>query len=128
MFTSWSGTACVGSTNPSCSFTLRANTTATPNFRARTLVTIVKSGTGSGTVTGPGISCGLDCSQPEFDRAAVLLTATAATGSRFLGFSGACVSSTSTCSFVPAATARAWWPRSRSRNVGGPSAWSAAGR
>jgi uncharacterized repeat protein (TIGR02543 family) len=53
-------------------------------------------------VTGPGISCGLDCSQPEFDRAAVLLTATAATGSRFLGFSGACVSSTSTCSFVPA--------------------------
>jgi hypothetical protein len=102
MFVSWTGTACAGSTSTTCLLTLKANTTATPNFRARTLVTVVRDGTGAGTVSGPGISCGADCSQPELDGRPVLLTATAAVGSRFLGFGGACVSTASTCSFVPA--------------------------
>jgi len=67
VFVRWTGTACAGSTSPSCLLTLTANTTATPSFRARTLVTVVKDGTGAGTVSGPGISCGADCSQAEFD-------------------------------------------------------------
>jgi hypothetical protein len=52
-------------------------------------------------VTSTGISCGADCSEFEFDGKAVILTATPAAGSQFVGFGGACVSSTKTCNFVP---------------------------
>jgi hypothetical protein len=100
-FVNWTGTACAGSTNATCAFALKANVSVTPNFRARTLVTIVKAGNGAGTVSGLGISCGADCSQTEFDARTVTLTAAPAVGSRFVGFSDACVSSTSPCSFVP---------------------------
>ena len=101
VFTNWTGTACAGSTNATCPIVLKANVSVTPNFRARTLVTVVKGGNGAGTVSGPGISCGADCSENEFDGRAVLLTAAPAVGSRFLGFGAACVSNTSTCSFLP---------------------------
>jgi Divergent InlB B-repeat domain/Bacterial Ig-like domain (group 2) len=100
-FVNWTGTACVGSTNATCAFALKANVSVTPNFRARTLVTIVKAGNGAGTVSGLGISCGADCSENEFDGKTVTLTAAPAVGSRFAGFSGACLSATSPCSFVP---------------------------
>jgi uncharacterized repeat protein (TIGR02543 family) len=101
-FVNWTGTACAGSTNSTCAFALKANVTVTPNYRARTVVTVVKAGNGAGTVSGPGISCGGTCSAAELDAKPVKLTATPAVGSRFLGFTDACVSSTSTCTFVPA--------------------------
>jgi len=100
-FVNWTGTVCAGSTNASCFFQLKANTSITPNFRARTLVTVVKGGNGTGTVSGPGISCGADCAENELDGRTVRLTAAPAVGSRFLGFGGACVSNTSTCHFLP---------------------------
>jgi plastocyanin len=106
IFVNWTGTSpcSVGTqaTNPLCSFPLKGNVTITPNFRARTLVTVVKQGNGTGTITGPGITCGTDCSEAEFDGKPVTLTAVTAVGSRFDGFAGACVSSTSPCTFVPA--------------------------
>jgi hypothetical protein len=101
LFVNWTGTVCAGSANTTCAFQLKANVTATPNFRARTLVTVVKAGNGVGTVSGPGISCGADCSENEFDGKSITLTAAPAVGSRLVGLSGACVSSTSPCSFVP---------------------------
>jgi hypothetical protein len=53
-------------------------------------------GAGSGSVTGPGISCPGDCSE-EFDPTAGLdLTATPAPGSDFAGWGGACTG-TSAC-------------------------------
>lgn len=91
----------MGSTNTSCSISLKANVSVTPNFRARTVVTVVKAGNGAGTVSGPGISCGADCSESEFDAKPVTLTAVPTIGSRFTGFSGACTSSTSPCTFTP---------------------------
>ena len=103
LFTGWTGVTCSGgAANPTCAFVLRGNTTVTPAYRPRTQVTILKNGNGSGTVTGPGISCGLDCTEPMFDARLVTLTATPATGSHVDGFAGSCVSNTSTCKFVPA--------------------------
>ena len=39
-FTGWTGATCLvgGATNTSCAFQVKANTTATPNYRPRTLV------------------------------------------------------------------------------------------
>jgi hypothetical protein len=85
----------------------------------RTL-TVNKGGTGVGTVTGSGISCGTDCTQSYFDGTPVTLTATGLNGSTFLGWSGACAAAgtnpvcnvtmnanqTSAATFARAASAR----------------------
>ena len=54
-------------------------------------LSVSKSGTGGGTVTsGPaGINCGADCSENYTANTVVALTASANTGSRFAGWSGA---------------------------------------
>ena len=51
---------------------------------------VTKSGTGSGTVTGTGITCGGDCTENYTSGTSVTLTATAAAGSKFTGWTGAC--------------------------------------
>lgn len=53
-------------------------------------LSVSKAGTGSGTVTSSpaGISCGADCSEPYSSGTSVILTATAASGSTFAGWSG----------------------------------------
>lgn len=61
-------------------------------------LTVTKAGTGTGTVTSTpsGISCGTGCSTqnaPFAENVSVTLTATAASGSNFAGWSGACTSS-----------------------------------
>ena len=67
---------------------------STPTFA----LTVGKAGTGSGTVTSSpaGISCGSDCSESYASGTSVTLTASAAGGSTFAGWSGAC-SGTGTC-------------------------------
>ena len=69
-------------------------TTPTPTTYA---LTVSKAGSGTGTVTGSGINCGSDCSGSYNSGTSVTLTAAAATGSTFAGWSGAC-SGTGTCS------------------------------
>ena len=58
----------------------------------RTTLRVNKAGTGSGTVTSApgGIDCGADCSQDYGSGTSVTLTAAAAAGSVFAGWSGAC--------------------------------------
>ncbi len=53
---------------------------------------VAKAGTGTGTVTSSptGVSCGTDCSQSYASGTVVTLTRTAAAGSAFTGWSGAC--------------------------------------
>ncbi len=53
-------------------------------------LTVTKAGTGTGTVTSnpAGINCGADCSEPYNSGTVVTLTATAASGSVFAGWSG----------------------------------------
>ncbi len=62
-------------------------------------LTVSKSGTGSGTVTSnpTGINCGSDCTENYANGTSVTLTASAAGGSSFAGWSGACFGTTSTC-------------------------------
>jgi hypothetical protein len=61
---------------------------------------VVLAGTGSGTVTGPQINCGAGCTAQYASGTAITLTATAAAGSVFTGWSGAGCSGTSTCTIT----------------------------
>jgi len=51
-------------------------------------LTVTKAGTGKGTVTASGITCGTDCSESLDEGTVVTLTATPVTGSIFTGWSG----------------------------------------
>ena len=64
---------------------------ATPSYA----LTVSKSGSGGGTVTSSpaGITCGSDCSEAYASGTSVTLTAAAASGSTFAGWSGACTGS-----------------------------------
>jgi uncharacterized repeat protein (TIGR02543 family) len=92
-FAGWSG-ACTG-TGASCTVTMTAPKTVHATFTltppSRTL-TVTKNGTGQGTVTSSptGITCGSDCTEAFAHGTAVTLTATAAVGSTFTGWSAAC--------------------------------------
>jgi hypothetical protein len=70
------------------------------------ILTVHKAGTGSGRVTSSpaGISCGVTCSVGFFQGTAVTLTAKAARGSTFSGWSGACSGKTTCKVTVNAAT------------------------
>jgi glucose/arabinose dehydrogenase len=62
-------------------------------------LTVSKSGTGSGTVSGGSISCGSTCSQTGITSGTtVALTASPSSGSTFAGWSGGGCSGTGTCS------------------------------
>jgi uncharacterized repeat protein (TIGR02543 family) len=99
-FAGWSG-ACTG-TATTCTVTMTAARTVTATFTALATnpLTVTRAGTGSGTVTSSpaGISCGTTCSASYGGNAVVVLTATAASGSTFVGWSGACSGTTPTCS------------------------------
>lgn len=56
-------------------------------------VSIKKSGNGSGVVTGPGINCGQACSTTVLPTDSVTLTANEDSGSKFMGWNGACAGS-----------------------------------
>lgn len=58
------------------------------------------SGTGSGTVTGSGITCGSDCSETYSSVTSVTLTATPSSGSTFIGWVGGGCTGTGTCTLT----------------------------
>jgi hypothetical protein len=96
----WSGPGaetCAGTSTPNCEVEMTADKTVkaifalepTPEFK----LTIVKAGTGSGTVTCNAGACAFK--YPEGEE--VTLAATAASGSTFVGWSGAGCSGTTPC-------------------------------
>ena len=88
-FTGWSGDGCSG-TGP-CTTTVSANTTVTATFALPTYtLTVSTAGSGTGTVSGLGINCGTDCSEPVASGGVVSLAVAPASGSIFAGWSGAC--------------------------------------
>jgi hypothetical protein len=92
-FAGWSG-ACSGT--GTCAVTVNAATSVTATFELFPVLSIVKSGTGAGVVSGSGISCGWTCTQSVAPGTVRTLTAAPVTGSYFAGWSGPC-SGTSTC-------------------------------
>jgi protocatechuate 3,4-dioxygenase beta subunit len=92
-FTGWTG--CDTPSGNQCTMNMNASKAVTANFTQqgggagpqRTL-TVVKCGTGTGTVsgTGGGIECGSDCSEAYPDGTALILTAAADAGSTFTGW------------------------------------------
>jgi hypothetical protein len=86
-FGGWSGTGCTNG-----NVTMNANISCTATFNSIApqtyTLTVVRSGAGTGTVTSSpaGINCGSACSASY--NTAVILTATAAAGSNFAGWSG----------------------------------------
>jgi phospholipase C len=99
-FGGWTG-ACSGTST--CSVTMNAATSVGATFTAGApptyQLTVMASGTGTGTVTSSpaGINCGTACVAGYSAGTAVTLTAAPAPNSTFAGWTGAC-SGTSTCS------------------------------
>jgi uncharacterized repeat protein (TIGR02543 family) len=89
VFTGWSG-ACKGT--GTCTVTMSANKTVTATFKKAFTLTVSKSGTGAGTVTSSpaGIACGTACSAAYVSGQKVTLSVSAASGSAFAGWTGAC--------------------------------------
>jgi Divergent InlB B-repeat domain len=107
-FAGWSGGGCSGTA--SCSVTMSAAKEVTATFNvAEFNLTVVKLGSGSGTVSGgsiaePGtIGCGGTCERKYIHDTEVTLTATPSEGSTFVGWSGAGCSGTGTCTVTMSA-------------------------
>jgi hypothetical protein len=99
-FAGWSGGGCAGT--GTCVVTLNAATTVTATFNSNTsgfALTVAEAGTGTGTVTSAptGINCPTTCSANFASGTQVTLTASAATGSTFTGWSGGGCTGTGTC-------------------------------
>ncbi len=69
-------------------------------------LSVVKTGTGMGTVTSvpAGISCGTDCSETLAAGTMVVLTAAPATGASFMGWTGCTSTTTTSCTVALAST------------------------
>ncbi len=106
-FAGWSGGGCSGTST--CTVALGANTTVTATFSTipTFALSVAKAGTGSGTVssTPSGISCGATCGASFASGTSVTLTAVAASGSTFAGWSGGGCTGTSTCTMTVTADA-----------------------
>jgi hypothetical protein len=94
VFTGWTG-ACVG-TNPTCVVTMSAAKAVIATFTSVKL-TVTKVGSGTVSSVPAGIDCGADCVGDYAPNRVVTLTATPAPSFGFVGFSGACVTSSPSC-------------------------------
>lgn len=92
-FEGWEG-ACSG-TGP-CTIILDSDQEVTASFVEQPVIThelqVTGEGNGNGTVTSnpAGINCGINCTRSYVDGTMVVLTARAAAGSTFTGWSGSC--------------------------------------
>jgi Tol biopolymer transport system component len=96
-FTGWSGAGCTGTAT--CTVTMGQARTVTATFTSVRTLTVQLAGSGQGTVTSAptGINCGTDCTEAYAGGTEVTMTAAAASGSSFTGWSGAGCTGTATC-------------------------------
>jgi hypothetical protein len=95
-FSKWVG--CDSVSGNACTVIMTTNKSVSATFTLnRHTLTVGKSGTGSGTVTGTGITCGADCTEIYDYGTVVALTATANTGSTFTEWTGCDSTSNNLC-------------------------------
>jgi hypothetical protein len=99
-FANWEG-ACSG-TEPTCVLTMNELQVAWPRWEAsaqRETLAVKKLGAGRGVVISEdgGIDCGTTCTEGLVAGVEITLTATAASGSYFVGWGGACAGESPTC-------------------------------
>jgi uncharacterized repeat protein (TIGR02543 family) len=96
-FSGWGG-ACSG-TSVTCRLSITGARRATATFSKNIYYMLTVGKTGSGTVTSSpsGINCGTSCSASYASGTNVTLTASAATGYSFSGWSGACSGTSMGC-------------------------------
>lgn len=110
VFAGWGG-SCTGTgscTIPAGSSDVNVTASFTLSGGAPRTVTLVKGGDGAGSVSSSpsGLTCSADCNQASATFAGsttIVLTAQAATGSRFVGWTGACAG-TGTCTIAAGST------------------------
>jgi hypothetical protein len=86
-FAGWSGGGCSGT--GACVVSMSMAQTVSANFVASTYTLVItKQGAGTVTSVPAGINCGTDCSEPYNSGASITLTAAAASGYIFSGWSG----------------------------------------
>jgi hypothetical protein len=93
VFIGWSG-ACTGMSV--CNVTIDDAKNVTATFTLQTFMLYVTK-TGDGAVTGGQIDCGASCSTVMNAGSSITLIATPAVGNAFVGWSGDCTGSSSTC-------------------------------
>ena len=104
-FGGWTGGGCTG-TGP-CVVTVNAATTVTATFTVNQYtLSVVRAGTGNGTVTSApaGINCGADCAEVYNHGTVITLTATPAAGQSFTGWTGGGCTGTGTCAVTLTST------------------------
>jgi uncharacterized repeat protein (TIGR01451 family) len=89
-FDGWTG--CDNAFGTTCAVTMDADKQVAASFVQQHTLTVSTNGSGTGSVSSSpaGIDCGPDCSQDYDQGTQITLTATAAPGSAFTGWSGAC--------------------------------------
>ncbi|HZT16947.1 MAG TPA: hypothetical protein VFA19_13475 [Gaiellaceae bacterium] len=96
-FTGWTGD-CTGT--GSCTLTMSADRSVTATFAPSVTLSVTVSGTGNVSGGSGAINCGSGanvCSAPFAANASVTLVATPPTGGAFLGWTGACGGTATTC-------------------------------
>jgi Tetratricopeptide repeat/Divergent InlB B-repeat domain len=108
VFVGWKVAGCRG-TGP-CTVTMSADLTAYAIFQPTHTLAVKKNGNGSGTVTSSpsGIACGSTCSAAFRAGSPVVLTATAASGSVFVGWKVAGCRGTGPCTVTMSADLTAY--------------------
>lgn len=99
-FNGWDG-ACAGQLSSTCTVVMDGDKSATAEFvPIQYTLTVSRTGSGAGTVTSSpsGIDCGSTCTATYNSGASVMLTAVAASGSTFNGWSGECAGQGNPCS------------------------------
>lgn len=97
-FGQWLGD-CAGQGNP-CTVSVQRYTSVTARFNTPLVVSITGSGTGTVSSAPSGINCPADCSEVFVGDSVVKLSATAAPGSDFDGWSGGCTGTDPVCSVL----------------------------
>lgn len=100
-FVGWTGGGCSGTA--ACTVASSADVTVTASFALTNTLVVTLAGNGFVMSNPAGISCGTDCSEVYAPNTTVVLTASAAIGWVFSGWSGGGCTGTGTCSVTIAA-------------------------